>query len=101
MSEKKEIIIDVLIQLLKFYKYFNMVIRNHFSIYRFSSTRRIPKPKYIIKNDRLPKLRGFVNLNFFLSKKERIEGMLENPTLTLPFGKAFGKGEGNFNLLMA
>ena len=70
ISEKKEIIVSTLVQLLRFYKYFNMVIRNHFSILRFKSNRKILKRKYILKNDRLPIIKDFVDLNLFLSQKE-------------------------------
>ena len=70
ISEKKEIIVSTLVQLLRFYKYFNMVIRNHFSIFRFKSNRKIPKRKYILKNDRLPKIKDFGDLNLFLPQKE-------------------------------
>ena len=70
LDEKKEILLKVLVQLIKFFKYFNVVIRSHFSILNLNSPRYIPEYKYILKNGKMPDIKDYKDLNIFLPKKE-------------------------------
>ena len=69
-QEKKEILAAGLIQLIRFYKYFTIIIRTHFTVDYIQSSRHIPGLNYLIKNDRLPKVKDYQDLNIFLPKEQ-------------------------------